>query len=282
MKYPLFAGLLTAMLAHCAYGAYTTNFDDPPWSAIDGVSPGDDVNGIDNWTINDTTDQFSQVAYSNINPSIPTNFSQVLNLGGSTDLDPIGSSVVLSHPSVGTVGATHLIFDFVLFDSFDIDPARNEFGVSMSNGGSNIFGISFVPDPLDVGIENPSSDEARWNIYYQVGNAATVPLNLSVFELSQYRLDLSFNPNAGNPALTDFLLSITSAVPNSLSDGALALSMSPTAVTDALNVSWSESPSSSYGSNSILIDNLSLVPEPSSTLLAGLAALGLLRRRRTW
>ena len=280
MKFPLFAGLTTALIANCAYGVYITNFDALPWGVVGVSDPGSDVNGIDGWTINDTNDQFSQVTLANANPADPYNQSLALNLGGSTDHAPLGSSVVLSHPQYATVGATKLIFDFMVQDSINSNPARNAFGVSISNGGGNVFAIYFTPKPGDVGILNPQSDLGLWDIDYKVGSNPTVPLNLTVQEISQYNFNLDLHPNSGNSALTDFDLTIISAKPNVMSDGAVGLNLNPDTWTDKLNVLWLESPSASFGSDSIVIDNLSVVPEPSSALLVCLAGLGFVTRRR--
>ena len=275
MKLSLFRSFVALALITGAHGAgYTTNFNF--------ASAGADIHNKDGWTISDTTDQYSQIAVANVNPTAPTSFSNVLNLGDASAVTtpPPGSSVTLTHDYEGTVGATNITFDFVMFDSFTGPFAsRDQFGFSISDGGSNLFSVSFVPDP-DVASLDPSTDEARWELYYRIGAGPSVALNIAVLELAQYRLNLDFTPNV-NPLLTDFMLSVTSAVPNTLSDGATGIALNPSAATGEFNISWSKDTGNpAFGSNSILLDNLSVVPEPSSSLLICLAGLGFVSRRK--
>jgi hypothetical protein len=251
--------------------------------------PGSDVAGQGAppllWTINDANDQYSQVANSNVNPTDTFNVSKVLNLGDASAVEtpPTGPDVTLSYPLGGSIGATSLVFDFAISDSVNGPfPNRDRFLVSFGN----VFSVYFVPvdaDPGTPGYQNPvspGSSLAQWNLFYQIGAAPTVPLNLGVLELSQYRFNLGFSENGLDPSKTDFLLSITSAVPNTLSDGATGIDLDPSDAYGSLNVGWLKMEGNDYGSNSILIDNIIFVPEPSSVLLAGVAGLGLALRRR--
>lgn len=240
------------------------------------------------WSINDSTDQYSQIANSNVNPYDQFNVSKVLNLGDASAVTtpPTGPNVTMSYPIGGTVGATSLVFDFVIADSLTGPFAnRDRFSVSLYNGITNVFSVYFIPkdaDAITPGYQNsptPGSALGQWNLSYQVGNLSTVPLNIGVLELSQYHFDLQFTPNA-NPLLTDFNLSVTSAVPNTLSDGAAGLSLSPGASFANLDVAWLKMEGNAYGSNSILVDNINLVPEPASSLLVCLAGLGFVARRK--
>lgn len=288
MKSSLFSGLAASFMVCGAYGAaYSTNFNSLLFEG--------DVDGQDGWTVSDTTDQYSQVAEANVNRLLPLDASLVLQLGDAKAVTtpPPGPSVALAHAYEGTVGQTNVAFDFVLLDSRTTAANfryRDTFGISISNAGSNIFSIGFVPDAQS---ETPSTDLAQWNLVYQLGNATTVDLNMAVFEGSQYNFNLAFNPNIGNPALTDFLLTIKSDVtPGGITDGVTnglrnsggaipSFSLASSAATDEFNVFWAkEATNPGYGSNSILMDNLSVVPEPSSSLLLCLAGLGLACRRK--
>ena len=267
--------LATFSLASALYGAsYSTDFEN-------FLAVGSNIAGQDNWRINDSTDQFSQIQSSNANPSDPFTVSKALNLGDASAVTslPVLASVVLSHDYSSTVGATHLIFDFIIADSANgAFTNRDEFGASISNGALNVFSISFVPK-TQSGTPD-SGDIAQWDLFYTLGSQSTVALNLGVLENSQYKFDLLFNPNGVNPALTDFLLSITSAVPNTMNDGAVGMDLDPSTAIGDLNISWSKHGGAAFGSNSIVVDNLAAIPEPSSSLLLCLAGLGLVSRRK--
>ena len=203
---PLLSAWLAAIgLTTSLYGAaYTTNFNSYGLYS--------NPVGQDGWTINDSTDQYAIINRANADPLNPGITSRALQLGDASAVtyQPAGSTVALSHAYVGTVGATSLTFDFIVVDSATGSfPNRDIFGASISNGsGGNLFSVSFVPVSQS---SDPDNDpNARWNVFYTLGTGATVPLNLSVYKNTQYYFNLGFNPNASNPALSDFLLSITS------------------------------------------------------------------------
>lgn len=294
MKYLFLSGIAaSSMICGVNAATYSTTFDTLAYGAV-----GSDVAGQDGWSINDDDDQYSQIANININYSTPTSKSKTLNLGDASVVDtpPTGASVNLSHAFDGTVGETKVTFDFLLFDSNtavangDVTgfERRDKFGISISNGGGNIFSIGFVPNAQSG---NPDVDEAQWNLVYQVGVGPAVDLNLAIFESGQYKFDLDFTPNPGNPLLADFLLSISSTVtPGGLSDGVtnglrnsdnanVGYSLNPATSSGAFSVNW-EKTGANFGSNQIFIDNLSLVPEPSSVLLICLSSIGLTLRRK--
>jgi hypothetical protein len=276
MKLTITAGLATVALLPSAFAAaYSTDFD--------AGYPGflSDLHNVNGWTISDTTDQFSQITDSNANPADPFTVSQALNLGDASAVTslPSGSSVSLSHAYTGTIGATQLIFDFIIADSKNgAFSNRDQFGVSISNGGTNVFAVTFVPTAQSA--TPNSAPVAQWNLFYQIGAQPTVALNLGVLENSQYNFNLDFSPNLGNPLLSDFSLSLTSAVPNTLTDGATGVALNPGLATGEFNVNWAKHLGGNFGSNSIVVDNLSVVPEPSSSLLICLAGLGFISRRK--
>jgi hypothetical protein len=284
MKLPLSRFLFVSLVfSGSLQAAFITDFETYGPAGSDVVGQGGISPNV--WSINNAIDQYSQIANANVNPTDIFNTSKVLNLGDASAVTtaPTSSNVTLSYPVTGTVGATSLIFDFVIVDSLNTIGFTNRDRFSVSLG--NIFSVYFVPKDADLdtpGYQNPTSPGSttgQWNLFYQVAAGPTVALNLGVLELSQYRFDLQFAENA-NPLLTDFTLKITSGVPNTLTDGALGLSLDPDTLYSTFNVGWLKMEDNAYGSNSILIDNLNLVPEPSSTLLVALAGLGFATRRR--
>jgi len=285
MKPSVFVLFTASALTSCLYGAtYSNDFDSiPRWT---------DMATQTGWSVNDPTDQYSTVDTLNVNPYQPSLSSHVMILGDASlvTYQPVGNSVILSQDYVGTVGAAagnHISFDFLLTDSSTANGAfgqRDIFGVSISNGLNNVFSVAFTPDAQSL-TPDAEGDIGKWNLSYKVGAGPTVELNMAVFDSAQYHFNLSFTPNA-DPTKTNFDLTIASAVFDGggnriiLSDGGVGLAVAPTAVTDKFNVSWTKGDVNGFGSNALVMDNLNVIPEPSSTLLVSLAGLGLALRRR--
>lgn len=250
--------------------SYDSNF-----SSLGAV--GSDVNGQDGWGINDTTDQFSFVAN--------WNSSKAIGLGDVTAVDdpPSGDVVRLFRSIASPLGQTSVKFDFALIDSFTDSGALNRdlFGISLATGLSENFRIILSPnDPSPTDPDDNSENlgnGGQWNLDYQVNGGATMPLNMAVFEGATYEFVLSFAPNA-NPLLTDFNLAITGS--NTLSDGASGIALDSSLVSDEFGIYWEKVGQNDFGSNVFLMDNLSVVPEPSTAFLGVLGIFGLVARRK--
>ncbi len=269
-------GLLLATLvlvSAAAEGAITNNVYITNFNSY--TAPGSDIHLQDGWTINDTTDQYSFVA--------PWNSSRSLGLGdvSAVEFDPTVASVALTHEYITDVRRLSVDFNFAIFDSIsDFDPDfmnRDTFGFSFAASTGSLFALYFVP--VDATPADPSSElDAMWSISYSINGGATVPLPLAVLEGASYQLSLDFKRNKTNSSQTDFKLGITGG--NYAENIIKGLALDPDALTEDFSFLWNQVGSNSYGSNVILVDNLSLVPEPSSTLLISVTALCLAIQRK--
>ena len=262
-------------LAFNASGAiYTTDFNSY-------ANLGADVVGQDDWEINDTTDQFSAIDEWDPGNAPPSN---AIFFGDASVVDntPTVSKVVLSHDIAAANSSTTVSFDFALIDSFTgAFSNRDSFGMSLSSGGANVLSIAFVPEfPTPANPDNNSENSnlgAKWTVFYTAGLGSAVQMGLSVFEGATYDFFLSISENVGNPLLSDFALTVTGS--NPLTVGATGLDIDPAGATDSFGLFWEKNGSNDFGSNLILVDNLTVVPEPSSCLLLGLAGMGFVFRR---
>ena len=254
---------------------YTTNFN----SFTSGP-----LTNQDGWSANDNTDPYSSVIQTNVDIYNPTLVTNALELGNFADVSPptTVSSVRLSHDYSGYIADTDIGFDFAIRDSVTMSGylARDQFGISLSNGNTDVFSLLFTPQTQSAG---PSAEtNAKWNVGYRLGlGSVTTFASFTVQENIRQHLDLSFQQNTGNASLTDVFVSLrTGTVPSAVTiktiTGAV---LNPNALVDEFNFLWTKQVSE-YGSNQIFVDNLSVIPEPSSSLLLGLAGVCLVSRRR--
>lgn len=224
---------------------YTTNFS--------GVTS--DVAGYQGWTINDPQPSLSF--------GVTWNGSTAAALGGdfaSPDVPVVG----LNHTYGEALGTTTASFAFALVDSVDF-AGRDTFGFSFKDGATNLFSVVFVPnDPTQV---DPEGTTATWSMFYVTG-AGTFPLSIAIEESTTQNFSLAFTPNGSS---TNFSLNLSGLVRT----GTFAVPSSTIASDFALEYTADQA-----GDNYIMVDNLSVVPEPSSFLLLGLAGLGFVSRRK--
>ncbi len=242
---------------------------------------GDGLPGQDEWTTNNNDEQYSVVDFWNDSKAL------VLGDAHATNAPPTTSSVGLTHAYESVLGESKVDFAFTIRDSVNrflpdyetIDSTfanRDRFGVSLTNGATNILGIYFNPTAQTLLPGTPP--DASWTLSYSLdGGLTTLPLNLQIYEGGTYLFNLQVTPNT-NPLLSDFAMSITGS--NTLTDTQTAVALDPSSTTGEFNVLWDQIGEAAFGSNSIYIDNLNLVPETSSSLLVCLAGLGFISRRR--
>lgn len=234
-----------------------------------------DVAGQDDWTINNTTDQYSYV-YTTF---AAFGYGKAINLGDASGVatpPTPPTTVTLSHSYVGVMGGLELQFEYAILDSFaDGFYNRDKFGVSVTVGATNLLEISFEPrvaQPVD-----PTLDaHALWDVNYTSAYGSGT-LNMAFEENGKYNFVLVASPTLDGLS-TSFTLSLDGG--NTLSDSKTLTGLHPLTQTDTFNINWANVGSNAFGSNVIAMDNLNIIPESSTALLAGLASLGLLRRRR--
>lgn len=270
MKVSVILNLASIALMGASQAAiYTTNFNG-------FTAAGTDIAGQDGWSSSNTADQYSQVLISNVDYLSPSSTSKTLNLGDASAVVtvPSGANVRLSHGYGEIISSAK--FAFVIADSYDAAfIARDSFGFSYTSAGANMLSFVFRPTAQSADPANPP--DGTWDLFYNVGTGPAIDLNIRVSELGQYRFDMTYQPNA-DPLLSDFKLNISNAL-GDLKRDVFGIALDPNALATDFGFDWAKQ-TANYGSNSIIIDNLAVVPEPSSMLLLGVAGLGLVSRRK--
>jgi hypothetical protein len=163
--------------------------------------------------------------------------------------------------------------NFGLSPSSESFPGRDGFGFALRDSNdNNLFTISLVP------VDSALND--AYQVRYTVG--ANPVLNaldnlgqqMFIYLAGYYTLNFDFIPGGADPTFSATVIGSNTKTFTGIASGMGSLNVA------RVGAEWNTL-NSPAGSNALIFDNISLVPEPSSTLLAGLAALGLLRRRRT-
>jgi hypothetical protein len=245
--------LSIALLGVCSGAGYSTNFNS-------GFNNAQAVAGQDGWTINDSTPDLSFFA--------SYNFTDAAALGGYYD-DPALTNVTLSHGASLPLVQTSLGMDFAIVPSTVSFPGQDAFGWSFFNAlGNNLLSIQFEPDNIDPTL---------LNVTWTTGAGAATSTVLAIEYNGPYKLNVDFTTLGGSNA--GFTASITSS--NSVSfNGTLPGLAGETVASFGQNF---VKKGASAGDNYMIIDNLAVVPEPSTGLMV-LAALAIpltVRRRKS-
>ena len=279
------ASLAWISLAALADGAvYSTNFD----SFSDG-----NIAGQDGWAVNATTlDSFKP---GEIIPSFGYSpwGSKSATIGYSTGLSVPKVFVSRTYPSGGTTpllpsgGGPNTTFrtDLYLVDSnstvstpsVPTDAVRDTFGFRLEDSShNNLFSFILTPDSQ---VEFPESDKVFHYASWSTGtnapvNIYPVPPQKATEEGYFYDLVVTFSAaSSGNDvafAATFGGQSFNGIIPDAATSSGIA----------TVGAFWEPSDATNPGSNYMLFDNLSLVPEPSAALLGLLGASCVLVRRR--
>lgn len=158
----------------------------------------------------------------------------------------------------------HFSTDLLLANSTSEAPGRDTFGISIEAGsGSSLVTMVFSPT-IDFG-----DGIARWEVGYSVGGGQMIYTERTLRENIFYGIDFSVTGSAFTFAFGTEVVSGSIAGYNSANDGMGDISFT-----------WAKAPTTAYGTNYMVFDNITVVPEPSVALLSGLATLVMLRRRR--
>lgn len=264
-----------AFTASAQAASYATDFQDFPLG---------DINGRKDWSVDDPRTDIANVIQWG--PSGTQNKAASIGFGYKDEFDnfmPTYSTVNLTHAYGGqfvsndNVG-TSVNLNFGIEDSGTAFPNRDTFGISLTTtGGANLFKVTFTPT-TQVADPSVSPPLGVWAVTYTVGGGSPSTTGWGVQEGDSNSFVLNFTA-AG--ATTNFSLTIND---HNWTGDAL---ISPTAVIDNFNATWKpfKDPTvpgnaDQAGSNALIFDNLSVVPEPSSALLICLAGLGFVARRK--
>lgn len=239
--------------------------DRPGWSQTGSNSGPVNVGGVDRiyplaWVQNISGNQWGALG-TRWAPNLASRTTTV-----STSLSPTpGSPTAITNSRVA--------FSLALIDSVSGFPVRDNFGVSIFSGSTELFSLSLT-----------ATATAAWELGYSLGGTSATtfgsllagdsitPAEAANFALNFYEntVSLIFSTEAGGVVTFELGSFDTSG---DLGD----IVFSHTHANPVLSGnSWSNS------SNYMLFDNIAVtpIPEPSALLLSGFAALGLLRRRR--
>lgn len=207
----------------------------------------------------------------------PADSTIVANRAGITGISFISSG---DQPTVFST-------NFALVDSTGVSPFgdhRVSYNISLYGGSTELFTVSFSPTN-----NTPSGMDDSWAVSF--GSSEAISYSGLSYEVGEYddggtpgdtsddlgihSLSVTFTQGIGNSV--NFSATIAGATSNTWSGTIQNVALSPLNTVQVGSTRGSEG----WGDGVIAIQGLSIVPEPSSALLVGLAGLGLLRRRRT-
>jgi len=190
----------------------------------------------------------------------------------------VSTTTTFSHASVDTLEFRRISVDLGVVDSYTEHPDttdsyvdRNTFGFTYSDASSNPL-ITVTLTPRDQSTD-PTNDTAIWDISYNFGQGEiTTAYFLDEDSLSTFSL-VFFNDSIGLLLNGEyFFTTATGYDPDTMEEGILSF------------FSEQGEDAADWGDNYLMFDNITLdtvvIPEASTAALAGLAALGMLRRRR--
>jgi hypothetical protein len=230
---------------------------------------GQPLSGSPNWTVSD--------AKTFIGYTYPVGGDYWGALGGYYDA-PTNDVTTLSHPVNLTMSEPRRLFsEFFILSSEATDaitglsfPNRDTFGFSFTSGAGSLLDLRFVPD-------TSPGNENLFNIFWGTNGSATTSSGWALYDDSTYNFNVDFAPDGA-----DLNFVVTLSGTNTFSfNGTLPGQASQT--WDTFDVVWELSNSGDAGSNAILLQGVSTVPEPSSamgSLLAGMMGLSVATRRR--
>lgn len=246
-------------------------------SDFSGANVGDPLNGVDGWF---------QGAPSSDPINSPLSWVSMLDgdksasIGAYYDVPAFGSSYDVARVIGVPAAGSSLVLKFSLQDSTTMFPERNEFSIGVLDAsGNNLLTLGFTPtsqsgiydDPSDP--TDPATSDALWNVTSSSDSMGVQPAFAAVGEDSVYILTIDFTAAGGDMDYNVNLVSTTNIFNNAGTLGGAASDEF-----NVLQVSTSiGSGASDWGDNFLSFEG---IPEPSTLMLLGLSAFGLLRRRR--
>jgi hypothetical protein len=255
-------GFCSLALVNLALGAgYVTQFDSPPFNGPDTT-----VVGVDGWTLNDTNQDIAAILMNAITPGSPG-----LAFGDGDFAPPASgnTTIGLTNSYTEFVAGTKATFSFRLIDSSSGTFAdRDGFGFSIQSGTDS---IEILFESIDDTL--PANNGASWKVGHSVNGGSTTyfPASIGLEDNSVYTFSLSITASGAN---SNVGINISGA-----SDSFIA-PISPTASASSFSFLWRDQGAAGFDSSYLLVDNLSVVPEPSAMALLAAAGLGFSVRRR--
>jgi hypothetical protein len=250
-------------------------------SDFDSLTFGDDMNGLDGWNLDAGVSPLSDVAYvgpSGFSPSIQVSGLQGI-VFGFQEIDSASAYLYRNSGAslVGNpMGYTEFQAAFKVQDSSPSIPPpsylnRDSFAFTFRGAANqNLLTIQLSPTTQSLTPQlDTRIDQYSWTSDFAAGN-----VNIgSLTETFGSIINVKFTPSGVN----DVAFSIKFAGVEA-ANGVLLNAASQSLGT--YGMVWNPLDPNNEGSNMLLIDDLSLVPEPSSALLLGLAGFAFMTRRK--
>lgn len=267
MKYLALTLVVGGLAAHTQAAVYSSDFDLTPYDF------GSNLNGLDGWSL--TGASLPDVATIAVSPfPSPVSGGQAIHFGFQ-EID--AASAYLSRNAGSSLvgngaGYTEFQTAFIVQDSVPTYPNRDIFQFTFRGASDeNILTIQLQPTAQSASpqLNPPRTDQFSWSSDFAAGSANIGTLN----EGQWSTLNVRFTPSGVND------VAFSAKFQNvEFASGTLAGAGSQNLGT--YGFVWKPLDPNNEGSNILILDDVSLVPEPSSALLACVAGLGLLIRRR--
>ncbi len=272
----LLPSLLAVALANHSNGSVFIENFQVGYSTGDMTTGGNAANG---WSVNDSTADVSSIINTSNAGGTFGNRSASIGFVAPITATTAYLSHAVNTPLLGGGVDASFSTQFFIFDSdsggVSDGEARDTFGFRFEDGiGNNIFSFFLTPfdqDPL------PENDTAFHTFSWSTGNnAPTVVLPGLAAQEGQppYTFAINFSPSGLND------VAFTANVGGSPFSGTL-VGLAATTI-EKIGATWTPlNGPTDPGSNILIFDNISLVPEPSSALLGliGISSLVIRRRR---
>lgn len=261
MKNKYFA-ILAATFATATLANGATFLED--FSSLTPGTPGTPLLGYNGWTQSEANPGGGPLAFG-----VTAGSSNAAAIGVPEDV-PVGSSFTVAHSlSVPLTGAT-LMTTFTIIDSDLAFPDRNDYSISIYSGATTLFSLNLVA----ANQSPPDSSRSQWNA---IVPGAVTPLFAIAQEQGLYMLTVNF---AQNGLDVDYAVSLANGDNSSIFTTNGKIDFGDGLNIDSYVAGTSIGSGADWGNGFIAIDNVAVVPEVSSFVLLGMAALGLASRRR--
>lgn len=262
-----FSGIIQA-------ASYSSNFDSNPYVF------GSNMNGLDGWSLSGASLSDVAVVASSPFPA-PVSGSQGIRLGFQ-EIDASSAYLSRNYGSglvVNPAGYTEFQASFILADSEPPFVNRDAFSFAFrGSSNENLLKVTMAPTSQSgspQGVSPPRVDQFSWDSAYAAGNS-----NIGYLSEGQWSIiNVLFTPSgASDVAFSVKFFDQINDVFVEAASGTLAGAASQNLET--YGFVWTPLDPNNEGANNLYLDDVSLVPEPSSALLVALAGLCFVSRRR--